>query len=273
MLRLSQVGFARELGVDSSVVAAYENYRSPVQYGLTWEACRLFRLSANWLMTGVGGSVTAWPLPSPQFVSIDPKTPISRAWVQGLKSAYETDLESPKRTNQSLPFTDITPDPEGRLFAGEFLSKTLMETLIEVPDSNVVGVAAEISRMLGSLQGGRQRDAPEIVAARYKEIEKARAKLAARRELLSRSAIERVGKVLTDTEIRSKSVGVKSQMPNLLARLDKATKETGKKSALAEFLGVPLASVSRWLSGDREPGGEITLKMLRWVELQEQTSK
>jgi hypothetical protein len=34
-----------------------------------------------------------------------------------------------------------------------------------------------------------------------------------------------------------------------------------------------LASVSRWLSGEREPGGEIALLMLKWVELQERQSK
>jgi hypothetical protein len=62
---------------------------------------------------------------------------------------------------------------------------------------------------------------------------------------------------------------VKAQGPNLLERLKKATQERGKKSALAKFLGVPLVRVSQWLSGDREPGGETTLKMLHWVEQQE----
>ena len=74
---------------------------------------------------------------------------------------------------------------------------------------------------------------------------------------------------LTNTSIRGKQVEVKSQLPSLLDRLNRATSETGKISALADFLGAPLASVSRWLSGKREPGGEITLKMLKWVEQQE----
>jgi hypothetical protein len=74
---------------------------------------------------------------------------------------------------------------------------------------------------------------------------------------------------LTDSESLVKKSHVKPQLPNLLARLKAATKETGKMSALANFLDVPLASVSRWLSGNREPGGEVTLKLLRWVEQQE----
>jgi len=76
--------------------------------------------------------------------------------------------------------------------------------------------------------------------------------------------------MLTKAATSSKLVAdVKSQLPRLLARLKTATKETGKMSALANFLEVPLASVSRWLSGKREPGGEITLKLLQWVEQQE----
>ena len=82
-------------------------------------------------------------------------------------------------------------------------------------------------------------------------------------------------KYLTKAETSVKASSVKAQLPNLLERLNRATKETGKMSALADFLGkavgykVPLASVSRWLSGKREPGGEVTLQLLRWVELQE----
>lgn len=62
---------------------------------------------------------------------------------------------------------------------------------------------------------------------------------------------------------------VRPLLPELIERLKKATGERGKKTALAQFLDVPLAMVSQWLSGDREPGGETTLRMLQWVEQQE----
>jgi transcriptional regulator with XRE-family HTH domain len=80
---------------------------------------------------------------------------------------------------------------------------------------------------------------------------------------------------LTNPATSVKHLEVKAQLPSLLERLNRATKETGKMSALANFLGqavghrVPLASVSRWLAGKREPGGQITLLMLHWVERQE----
>jgi hypothetical protein len=59
----------------------------------------------------------------------------------------------------------------------------------------------------------------------------------------------------------------------LLAKLNRLTQEPGKKTELADFLGAPLASVSRWLSGKRDPGGETTLKLLRWVQEQESQPK
>jgi DNA-binding transcriptional regulator YiaG len=74
---------------------------------------------------------------------------------------------------------------------------------------------------------------------------------------------------LTHISVSAKRGDVKAQLPNLLERLRKATAERGKKSTLAKFLGVPLANVSQWLSGVREPGGETTLRMLHWVEQQE----
>jgi DNA-binding transcriptional regulator YiaG len=74
---------------------------------------------------------------------------------------------------------------------------------------------------------------------------------------------------LTETESSGSINDVKALLPKLLERLNKASAAPGKKSELAKFLGVPLASVSRWLSGDREPGGEITLKLFHWVEQQE----
>lgn len=74
---------------------------------------------------------------------------------------------------------------------------------------------------------------------------------------------------LTDSSSAGKVPDVKSVLPDLRKRLKKATSRRGKKSELARFLGAPLASVSRWLSGLQEPGGETTLRLLTWVEQEE----
>jgi DNA-binding transcriptional regulator YiaG len=62
---------------------------------------------------------------------------------------------------------------------------------------------------------------------------------------------------------------VKPVLPKLIERLKRATATRGKKSALAEWLGVHRQCVTDWLSGKQEPGGEITLRLLQWVEQQE----
>lgn len=67
--------------------------------------------------------------------------------------------------------------------------------------------------------------------------------------------------------------GMKPVLPKLIERLKRATAERGKKSELAIWLGVHRQCVTDWLSGKQEPGGEITLKMLRWVEQQERQPK
>jgi transcriptional regulator with XRE-family HTH domain len=63
--------------------------------------------------------------------------------------------------------------------------------------------------------------------------------------------------------------GVKSYLKPLLSRLNRLTSEDGTKAELARALGVPLASLSRWLNGKREPGGEMALRLLSWAQQQE----
>lgn len=72
------------------------------------------------------------------------------------------------------------------------------------------------------------------------------------------SNLDDVGKFGNISDVKS--------WPELRSQMVKATELRGQKSALAEFLGVPLASVSRWLGTEQEPGADIALKMLYWVK-------
>jgi len=87
-------------------------------------------------------------------------------------------------------------------------------------------------------------------------------------ELSEREGSNEKARVTSISE-SDKHVAAESQMAHLLVRLKKATGGHGKKSELARYLGVPLSSVSQWLSGEREPGGETTLRLLHWIEGQE----
>ena len=100
------------------------------------------------------------------------------------------------------------------------------------------------------------RAASRFSLAHADELEKIEAELS-KRKLLTH--ITDVGNVAR----------VKSPMANLLERLNEATSQRGMKTKLAKIMGVLLANVSQWLSGEREPGGETTLQLLHWVEQQE----
>jgi transcriptional regulator with XRE-family HTH domain len=76
-------------------------------------------------------------------------------------------------------------------------------------------------------------------------------------------------KVLPSITVSGNNPDVKPTMSDLLKRLNKATAERGMKSKLAQYMSVPLPNVSQWLSGEREPSGETTLRLLAWVESQE----
>ena len=77
-------------------------------------------------------------------------------------------------------------------------------------------------------------------------------------------------KVLTDSSLKSRNAAVTYlTLEQLLAKLRAKTSTRGGMATLAKALGVPQARVSEWLSGAKEPGGKMTLKLLNWVQEQE----
>jgi transcriptional regulator with XRE-family HTH domain len=61
----------------------------------------------------------------------------------------------------------------------------------------------------------------------------------------------------------------RTKLALLLQRIAAATERTGMKTELANFLGVSRQQLNHWLSGERAPGGEVTLQMLEWVGAEE----
>jgi transcriptional regulator with XRE-family HTH domain len=75
---------------------------------------------------------------------------------------------------------------------------------------------------------------------------------------------------LHNIHVLDKHFPVPLEMPAFLRRLNAAAKVRGKKAELARFLETSQVSVSQWLSGQREPSGGTTLRMLKWVALEEE---
>ncbi len=88
----------------------------------------------------------------------------------------------------------------------------------------------------------------------------------------------RRGQTNSSIQLLTKRVGYDtvSEMVTLLklrAELKALTAGYGRKTELAKFLGVTRTTVSRWIVGGKEPGGEVTLKLLNWVEQQKEQQK
>jgi DNA-binding transcriptional regulator YiaG len=168
------------------------------------------------------------------------------------------------------------------LMAGNRSNEALAEALADVLTNPLPlpAVTIEVARVLSeqlhfhlrtsTAPGGTSKGAPGLKSLNAVLAEGTIARRSY--ESLLRDSLEQQHssrKLLTEAESHAKLSPVKSQLDNLLATLNRLTKEPGKKTELADFLGAPLASVSRWLSGDREPGGQTTLRLLHWVEQQE----
>lgn len=55
------------------------------------------------------------------------------------------------------------------------------------------------------------------------------------------------------------------ELDRLFRRVRTATKQPGSLKKLASTLGVTPPTLSDWLGGRFEPGGEVTLKLQKWV--------
>jgi len=238
MLQIPRSRFAVTIGFGSERLASYEAGRAPVLYNVFRAVAQNFNLNPRWL-AGDGGN----PL-----------------------------------------IADIVDDAA---FTGQIPQRALFS---EIYDSHLVGLMkksaddadqnsrAFFNHQKKQIERARDQSLPietrrEITRRVVEQTEEYLSRLAA--ENNARNAIKLKsnmdsGKLdLTKAESIVINSDVKSPLPAFLERIKKASSATGKKSELAKFLGAPLASVSRWLSGEREPGAEITLKMLKWVEQQE----
>ena len=86
------------------------------------------------------------------------------------------------------------------------------------------------------------------------------------REATDPIRIEAVKTFLTSNSLKSNNADVKTEIQKLIERVKRKASKPGAKADLARTLHVAPARISEWLNGDKEPGGDYTLKLLNWVE-------
>jgi|GEM_PF-2520977 len=288
---LSQTQFAVLAGINPRAYAGFEYARTQLNYRAAQRILKFFwTLNPLWLVEGEGGMVgsRAFTFPTAEELGVGLRSLFSKVFQGRLRSEFLA-ARTLRVVHPGLPVRLFTYDdsPQGRLMNRDRFGQLIREWLAEFPDEAAARFLDELFLRGASLFARYPRETDKSAIAKRKE---AMYRIEAARQSLSDShstpglvlvPLENWHKrnKLTDAESHAKDVPVKVQLPNLLERLNRATEKSGKMSALADFLTkatrtrVPLASVSRWLSGKREPGGEITLLLERWVKSQEERQK
>lgn len=308
-LGITQAECAKQTGLERTTLVNYELGRTPVRYEVALQFCRQFIISEEWLATGafeachavarakgISSAIGAKDLErgvylrqcvdllsDPACLHIPRGTLFSVAYDERLATRYSSlvarswllpliRLTEADKPELALNYLTAVNERFCLLLSNEALRRGRRESdAWRVYTRCVLEAAQLVFRRMMRLQISAQQLAPFKWMAEVATVPDAEIHFL--REQVDGEAEESPNNNLPDAEIEAMSVSVKARLPNLLERLREATTESGSKSALAEFLGVPLASVSRWLSGEREPGGEYVLQMLQWVEQQERKSK
>jgi len=265
---LSQAEFARISGLGLSVYASYEYERPQLNYPAAWRILKNWpRLNPVWL---VGENAPRLEIkfvvyPTPAETGLGPRTAFSEVFDKLLRKII-ADSRPAFGANQSNPFL-IGDDANGRVAAKEAFAEIVGAWLPQIPDGHL----NEFLNLI--FNDGRARfskvkqSKPKRIFEVAREMEAIENKH--RLAYLGNFAAGTLKKEFDTVSILGNNVDVKAKLPALIKRLNEATKERGTKTALAKFIGVPLPKISQWLSGEHEPGGETTLRLLQWVEQQE----
>ena len=278
-IKWQQPGFAYELGISRDKLASIEYGRTPLRFELAKRLCERFDLSQCWLARGIGQPHPCIPFSPDIEGQIPVRSLFSEAFYHHLLPAIGPNARKLFEVGKSLGMKVKFATPIG--FSEEkrvewMLTQEVRAAFSAIPMELRADFCHEVLSAADNFCSKHRVKRSRLGLIRPRDWPKDKPFPIAQ-SVGSYEFIRQDFKMdLTDTESYEKLCSdMKLQLPSLLDRLNQATKEAGKMTALADFLGkatrqkVPLASVSRWLSGKREPGGEIALLLLTWVEQQE----
>ncbi len=282
ILGLAQKACAAQIGLERSTLANYEACRTPLRFEVALRFCRQFIISEEWLATGRH------------------KAFHQALEERGTKGPFDDEaFDGPVSRRQCM---DLWSDPatrhirEGTLFSeayrtvlapryAELVRKFTHHQLIQLSDADHWETAVNYLKALHERHiillnnEARNQGAREPLYWRTYTRRIYEAAVDTIRNLMTMPPAD-WEKTSTTPNLPLQAVtaygnseAVLPALPNLLARLNAVTEEHGKKSELAAFLGATLPSVSVWLSGKREPGGDTALRMLEWVQAAEATQQ
>ena len=230
-LQIPRSRFAVTIRFGSDRLASYEAGRAPLLYEVAKSVMTHYHISPLWLATGEGA----------------PRLPIA------FDDNHIMAFVKPRALFSEIYDAHLAADLENKKAGvGKVLNQYehwLNECLAILDDESIPAsvrkpLAARMEPILLKVGQKLKWDFPFVIALEEK-------------------------KHLTKYPLTGKYDDVKPILPKLIERLRKATKERGRKTELASWLGVAPQKVTDWLSERVEPSGEITLRLLHWVEQQE----
>ncbi len=241
----TQTQFAHAFGTTRDQLASIEYGRNPLRYWLADRVCEKANICQQWLACGDDPKEGYVRLPPEIGLEIKATELFSSAWhrrIGRLVKKRVTESQALKQTIASDPNA-----PEKILENGFYYLKLIATQRVqpEFYGDLCNALMAQMSAFINS------HDSPDQPPA----------------SLLSEKNTPKNS--LTSISLKSKEWGMKSEIQKLIEQVKHRASGPGAKSNLARTLGVAPARISEWLSGEKEPGGEYTLKLLHWVEQQE----
>lgn len=271
-IKWSQREFAAQIGVSLNQLASIEYGRTPLRYSVAWRMRLAFGVSLSWLDEGFtfpDDSRSDEKFPPPERTGLPARALLSAVAksLHDRRDCPSSDRIEPSETHEQFAehLFDNLSDIQLREVSRLYLTGRINEWLAAAPPGRVEELATAVVKAAKSLLNTFPPQAQAEIEQREDELMWIRI-----RSSVTSKFADAESKGLTHLTLKSNSSPVRSELKILIKRLQQATAAPGTKVRLARLLGVPASRVSEWLSGKKEPGGETTLRLLRWVEAQEQ---
>jgi transcriptional regulator with XRE-family HTH domain len=255
--------FAKQASIDPSALARVELGRAPLKYGMAVRICDAFAVNPQWIASGDGRMDIGVALPRPASLGVSKSALFTEVFAAKLCESVQKKIQELERDPRFMFGEMKTPvDAKGRVVTEALLRLDMREWLTAVPDAKFQELVNRIRYAAMPLVYDWDATPGDLeqIEPRRLEMEVERKKLLARKEELT----------TRDESVTLNLVKTIPTMNALREALRKLLKQPGNRADLMKHLpGVPRESISRWLSGEREPGGDTTLQLLKWVELQE----
>lgn len=268
--KLSRVAFAEQAGLDASLLRSYEAERSQLNYNAAHKMIVAFGINPQWLATGTGQLVKRVPIPPPAEIGTRPRDLFSQV--------YDFSIEKGIALYKGLDLSKMPPD-DARHWLWCELRTNFYEWLGLVPDERITEFAAAVEQFVQKEIEAYGYQADWKIGQRLHQLDVKESKMFPGLDPAGAPGLPEVAPELLSSEgltlnsLKGNTSVVKSEVEKLVERVKRIAVKPGAKKELAALLDVDPPRISEWLSGKKEPGGNYTLQLLRWVELQERQGK